>query len=83
MQLSAYERPLRFATVERSRAATGTFEFRLLPQGDGTHVEVDMEIRPRGAMRLLQPVMRRMSERFLAELPEHVRQGLDSADLTS
>jgi hypothetical protein len=83
MELTAYERPVRFATVERSWAATGSFEFRLTPHGDQTHVEVRMGLQPRGLMRLLQPVMRRMADGFLARLPEYVRKGLGAAELSS
>lgn len=83
MELSAYERPRRFATVERSRAATGNFEFLLVPQGDGTSVEIRMRLQPRGPMRILQPLLRRMASRFLADLPGYVRDGLHSADLAS
>jgi carbon monoxide dehydrogenase subunit G len=83
MELTAHERPWRFATVERSRMATGQFEFRLTPQGHGTHVEIDMRLQPRGPMRLLQPLVRRMAGRFMTALPGYVRQGLDTADLTS
>jgi hypothetical protein len=83
MELTAYERPRRFATAERSRVTTGVFEFRLTPEGDGTHVEIGMRLQPRGPVRLLQPLMRRMANGFMTRLPDYVRQGLDTADLTS
>jgi len=79
-ELSAFERPRRFATVERSRAATGTFEFRFTPKAGGTQVEIVMQLQPRGPMRLLQPLMRLMTRRLLATLSEHVRKGLDAAE---
>jgi hypothetical protein len=77
------QRPRRFATTERSRAATGSFEFLLTPRGAGTQVEIGMRLRPRGVMWLLQPLMRRMSTQFLAKLPDYVRTGLSSADQTA
>jgi uncharacterized protein YndB with AHSA1/START domain len=80
MELTAHERPRRFATTERSRAATGSFEFLLTPRGAGTQVEIGMQLRPRGVMWLLQPLMRRMSTQFLAKLPDYMRKGLASAD---
>ncbi len=83
MELSSYERPRRFETVERSRVAAGHFEFQLTPLEGGTHVEIRMRLQPRGPMRLLQPLMRRMAGQFMTALPEYVRQGLDTADLTS
>ena len=82
-ELTAYDRPVRFATVERSRAATGSFEFHLTPREDGTHVEIRMALQPRGPMRLLQPVVGRMADRFLARLPDYARNGLRAADLSS
>jgi hypothetical protein len=82
-ELTAYERPVRFATTERSWAATGNFEFRLTPRGEGTRVEIRMGLQPRGPMRLLQPLVRRMADGFLARLPDYVRNGLDTAGLPS
>ena len=79
VELTAHERPHRFATREQSRMATGDFEFVLTPYGDQTQVELRMQLQPRGPMRLLQPVMRRKIAQFLADLPGHLREGLDSA----
>jgi uncharacterized protein YndB with AHSA1/START domain len=79
VELTAFERPLRFATRERSRMATGDFRFELTPRAEGTQVELHMTLQPRGPVRLLQPLMRRRIGQFLADLPAHVRAGLDSA----
>jgi carbon monoxide dehydrogenase subunit G len=80
VELTAHERPRRFATRERSRMATGDFNFVLTPQGERTQVELRMNLRPRGPMRLFQPLMRRKIGQFLADLPGHIQKGLDSAD---
>ena len=80
VELTAYDRPQRFATRERSRIATGDFEFALTPRGEQTQVELRMQLRPRGPMRLLQPLMRRKIGQFLVDLPGHIQAGLDSAD---
>jgi len=80
VELTAHDRPHRFATRERSRMATGDFEFVLSPHGEQTQVELRMQLRPHGAMRLLQPLMRRKIGQFLADLPGHIQEGLDSAD---
>jgi len=80
VELTAYERPRRFATRERSRMATGDFEFVLTPHSERTQVELRMKLRPHGPLRLLQPLMRRKIGQFLADLPGHIQQGLDSAD---
>ena len=80
VELTAHDRPQQFATRERSRMATGDFEFVLSPHGEQTQVELHMRLRPHGPMRLLEPVMRRKIGRFLADLPGHIQEGLDSAD---
>jgi hypothetical protein len=79
MTLDAHEPHRRFVTSERSRMATGRFEFRLMPDPDGTRIEVDTQLRPRGPFRLLQPLMRRELAKFLAQLPGWIRTGLDTA----
>ena len=79
MTLESHEPHRRFVTTERSRMATGRFEFRLMPHPDGTHVEVDARLNPRGPFRLLQPLMRRELARFLANLPGWIRTGLETA----
>ncbi len=78
VELTAHERPQRFATRERSRLATGDFEYVLTSQGEQTQVELRMKLRPRGAMLLLQPLMRRKVGQFLADLPVRIQAGLDS-----
>src|SRR6266540_4310231 len=78
VELTAHERPQRFATRERSRLATGDFEYVLTSQGEQTQVELRMKLRPRGAMLLLQPLMRRKVGQFLADLPVRTQAGLAS-----
>jgi carbon monoxide dehydrogenase subunit G len=80
VELTAHDRPRRFATRERSHLATGEFEFVLTPRGEGTQVELRMSMRPHGPMRLLEPMMRRKISQFLADLPGHIQRGLDAAD---
>jgi carbon monoxide dehydrogenase subunit G len=79
MTLDSHEPHRRFVTSERSRMATGRFEFRLMPHPDGTQVEVDARLMPRGPFRLLQPLMRRELATFLVKLPGWIGTGLDSA----
>ena len=79
MTLETHEPHRRFVTSERSRMARGRFEFRLMPEGNGTRVEVDARLTPRGPFRLLQPVMRRELAKFLANLPGWVETGLKGA----
>ena len=79
MGLDAHEPHRRFVTSERSRMATGRFEFRLMPHADGTRVEVDARLTPRGPFRILQPLMRRELASFLAKLPGWIGAGLNAA----
>ena len=79
-QIVALDRPNSFSTVERSRGAEGTFDFRFTPYDGGTRVDVAMRLQPRGPMRLLEPLMRRMVPKMLADLPENMRRGIDAAD---
>ena len=79
VEMTAYERPLRFATRERSRMATGDFQFLLTPRDERTQVDLHMTLQPHGPMRLLQPLMRRKIGQFLTDLPAHMQAGLDSA----
>jgi carbon monoxide dehydrogenase subunit G len=78
MTLESHEPPRRFVTSERSLMATGRFEFRLMPHVDGTRVEVDAQLTPRGPFRLLQPLMRRELTAFLANLPTWISEGLET-----
>ena len=43
VELTAHDRPQRFATRERSRMATGDFAFVLTPYGEQTQVDLRME----------------------------------------
>jgi hypothetical protein len=79
-EIVALDRPSSFSTVERSRGAEGTFDFRFTPYDGGTLMEITMRLQPRGPMRLLEPLMRRMVPRMLADLRENARRGLDAAD---
>ena len=79
MTLVTHEPQRRFVTSEHSRMATGRFDFRIMPHAEGTRVEVDAQLTPRGPFRLLQPLMRRELTRFLANLPGWIHTGLAHA----
>jgi hypothetical protein len=50
-----------------------------MSDAEGTRVEVDARLTPRGPFRLLQPVLRRELAKFLASLPGWVATGLNAA----
>jgi uncharacterized protein YndB with AHSA1/START domain len=79
-EIVALDRPNSFSTVERSRGAEGTFDFRFTPYEGGTRMQVSVRLRPQGPMRLLEPLMRRMVPKMLADLRENARRGIDAAD---
>ena len=79
-EIVALDRPHSFSTVERSRGAEGTFEFRFTPHDGGTRMQVSVRLQPRGPMRLLEPLMRRLVPKMLADLRENARRGIDAAD---
>lgn len=79
-EIVALDPPNSFSTVERSRGAEGTFDFRFTPHDGGTRMEVTMRLQPRGPMRLLEPLMRRMVPKMLVDLRENARRGIDAAD---
>jgi len=78
MTLETHEPHRRFVTTERSLMANGRFEFRIMPYDNGTRIEVDGQLSPRGPFRLLQPVIRRELATFLANLPGWIVTGLNA-----
>jgi uncharacterized protein YndB with AHSA1/START domain len=79
-EIVALDRPSHCSVVDRSRGAKGAFDFRFAPHDGGTHVEVTMQMQPRGPMRLLEPLMDRMVKKAFADLPQKMRRGIDAAD---
>jgi polyketide cyclase/dehydrase/lipid transport protein len=79
-QIVAYDRYNRCTVIERSRVGEGTFDFRFVPADHGTRIEITMQIKPKGPMRLLQPPMAKMLGKMVAELPDRMRRGIDAAD---
>ena len=79
-EVVAFDRPNRCTVIERSRVGEGRFDFRFAPADGGTRVEVEMQLKPKGPMRLLEPLMARMFKKMIGELPERMRRGIDAAD---
>jgi carbon monoxide dehydrogenase subunit G len=79
-EVVAFDRPNRCTVIERSRIGQGTFDFRFAPADGATRVEVEMQMQPKGPMRLLEPLMARMFKKMIGELPERMRRGIDAAD---
>jgi carbon monoxide dehydrogenase subunit G len=66
----AFETARRFGLRSTTRKATGTFEYLLVPDRGGTTITFTCDLRPRGVMWLLVPMMVRTNrERFAQHLP--------------
>jgi uncharacterized protein YndB with AHSA1/START domain len=79
-EIVSFERPQRCSATIQARGAEGTYDLRFTPRDGGTQVEVAVRMQPKGPMRLAEPLMRRMMGKMVAELPEHMRRGIDAAD---
>ena len=58
-----FERPTRWASVGRSTRLDARSEGRVSATRHGTHLTIRMELRPRGLLTLLLPLMRRTMHR--------------------
>ena len=56
-ELQEFSRPGRVRIVPRIKTLEGGHRFILTAQGDSTHVDHELEMRPKGAFRLFAPVM--------------------------
>jgi carbon monoxide dehydrogenase subunit G len=71
----AFETARRFGLRSTTRKATGTYEYLLAPDGGGTAITFTCDLRPRGVMWLLAPMMIRSNrERFAHHLPNLKRE---------
>jgi polyketide cyclase/dehydrase/lipid transport protein len=57
------ERPRRYGVRNTRNNVTGVFEYRLRPDGTGTHVRFQCDIHPHGSMWLALPLLVRDSRR--------------------
>jgi carbon monoxide dehydrogenase subunit G len=64
VEIDRYERPGMLGFDARNAKAHIPVRFRFAPEGDGTRIEVDLEMHLRGPVRLLEPVMRPMVKRM-------------------
>jgi hypothetical protein len=58
-----FDRPTRWASVGRSPRLDANSEGRVSATRDGAHLTIRMELRPRGLLTLLLPLMRRTMHR--------------------
>jgi uncharacterized membrane protein len=67
VRVSAYERPriLGWETLTGPMRPAGTMRFSA--QGDGTRVDFEMALNPRGLMKLMSPIIERQGRKIAAE----------------
>jgi uncharacterized protein YndB with AHSA1/START domain len=74
-ELRGFERDRRVTLVPHIRAISGGHTFILTPDAGGTRVDHELEMIPRGAMRLLGPVVAMVGRRNLAKTAVALKPG--------
>lgn len=78
----AFETARRFGLRNIEPKVTGTFEYTLTPEGNGTAVTFSCDIRPHGVMWLLLPLMIRSNRaRYAQQLP-NLKKEVERVDAT-
>ena len=78
IECTGYDRPKLFATTTTMRQADISYTLRFDPAGGGTRMRWAGEVRPKGAFRLLGPLITwlgsRQEQRIWASLKQHLEQ---------
>jgi hypothetical protein len=77
-----FERPSLWELVGGSSIISSTFSGRVVPKGDGSHLALRMEIRPRGPLRFAIPLVRRRMQRELERDIATIRARLEGRERT-
>src|SRR5215510_2586788 len=77
-EIVEFERPAHFATRDKGRGMNRGLDFRCAAKNGGTEVAGKLWMEPRGPMRGLMLLMRRMMKRTLSELPENLRRVIEA-----
>jgi uncharacterized protein YndB with AHSA1/START domain len=82
IRITRYERPRRIWFTTRAKAAEIRHNFALIPREVGTRVEQDIDVRPRGVLRVVAPLMalmlRRTVESNTAALKTYLESGANA-----
>jgi uncharacterized protein YndB with AHSA1/START domain len=78
-----FERPSLWELAGGSRVISSSFRGRVEPDGDGSHLLLRMEIRPRGLLQLALPLVRRRMQRELERDIDTIKARLEGAERTS
>jgi Polyketide cyclase / dehydrase and lipid transport len=74
--LREYERPHRLAFAVSGSRMDMSFAFALAPADTATNLVSDADIRPKGAMRLMSPLVGPMMRRTFAKRPAQMAEGV-------
>jgi uncharacterized protein YndB with AHSA1/START domain len=78
-----FEPPSLWEMVDGSKVISSRFRGRVEPNGDGSHLLLRMEIRPRGLLQLALPLVRRRMQRELERDIATIKARLEGAERTS
>jgi uncharacterized protein YndB with AHSA1/START domain len=65
IRITRYERPQRIWFTTSAKAAEIRHNFVLMPGGGGTHIEQEIDVRARGVLRMVAPLMALMLRRSI------------------
>jgi Polyketide cyclase / dehydrase and lipid transport len=74
-----FERPGFWEHAGGSKIISSDFSGKVVPKGDGCHLQLRMQIRPRGPLRLALPLVRRRMQRELARDVVTIKARLEGA----
>ena len=77
-ELQEFERPRRVRIVPHIKRLEGGHRFRLSPEADGTRVEHELEMRPKGAFVLLAPMMGMIGRKNLRDTANALQAHLET-----
>jgi hypothetical protein len=78
-----FERPLAWDTVARSRRLDANGEGRVSATEVGTHLVMRMELRPKGALRVVLPVLSRFMHKQQERNLAAIKHALESSGATA
>ena len=81
IEFTAYDRPRRLASVTRSAMMSTDGALSFTPVADGTRVRGSWDVRPRGALRLMSPLVSRLGGRRELEIWGNLKRLLERGDV--
>lgn len=76
-ELREFERNKQVRIVPHAKMLAGGHRFRFTPQGDATRIDHELEMSPKGAFKLLSPMMRMIGRKNLRDTANALQARLD------